>query len=307
MKKIDFSPFLTEAKEQQLCIEGVVIWQGGEEIAGCYVIPERRRNQFSVSKSFTSTAVGFAIAEGLFALADKILPYFKEEVPRDPSEYLQQVTVRDLLTMTFGQEEAYLMGDERPLIAAQTDDFVAYALAQPLAYAPGGKFVYNNVGPYLAGMLIQKRTGQDLVSYLMPRLFEPLGIARPQWEADPKGNTFGAGGLQISVSELAKFSQLYLQKGYWQGKQVLPNGWAEEATKCHVDNKNFYPKEITDNRLGYGYLFWRGQHGSYRADGKDAKFGIVLEDKDAVIAVNADTPKAQAVLDLVWAQIYPQL
>lgn len=306
MKKIDFNSFLTAAKQKALNIEGVVIWQGGEEIAAHYVVPERRRNQFSVSKSFTSAAVGFAIAEGLFALEDKVLSYFAADAPANPSDYLQQATVEDLLTMTFGQEKGYLMGDERPEIVKQTDDFVQYALAQPLVYQPGQTFVYNNVGPYLAGILIQRLTGQTLVEYLMPRLFVPLGIKEPEWEQDPKGNTFGAGGLQISVGELAKFSQLYLQKGVWEGKQLLPEGWVEESSKTHVQNANFYPEEITDNRLGYGYLLWRSQHG-YRADGKNSQFGLVLEEKNAVIAINADEPNAQTVLDITWEYLYPQL
>lgn len=134
---------------------------------------------------------------------------------------MQALTIENLLTMAPGQDRAWLMGGDRPALAAQTDDFVKFALSRPFPYAPGSHFHYNNVGPYLAGILIQRLTGMNLVDYLMPRLFTPLGIARPHWETDPQGFTFGAGGLEISLSELFAFIKLYYDGGCHAGKQLL--------------------------------------------------------------------------------------
>ena len=123
----------------------------------------------------------------------------------------------------------------------------------------------------------------SLVDYLMPRLFEPLGIPRPQDEKDPLGNTFGAGGLQLNVSELAKLGLLYLQKGQWQGRQLIPASWVEEASR------SFIISDQGDGEIGtdYGYLFWIMPDGMFRADGKYGQYCIVVPKKNAVIAINS--------------------
>lgn len=184
------------------------------------------------------------------------------------------------------------MGEQRPLY--KEDDWVKMVLSIPFVYEPGTHFVYNNVGPYLAGILVQRRSGTDLVSYLMPRLFKHLEIKRPTWEIDPLGNTFGAGGLFLTLSELHKFGLFYLNKGKWNGKQLLNAAWIEESTK---------PSDTEQ----YGYLFWRGKYNSYRADGKYSQLSIVLPDADAVVSLIAECRNGeeltQAINDLICAQL----
>lgn len=306
MGNITFSPFIEAIEKNNINMEGIIVWQKGEELGRHMFIPEKRRNQFSASKSFTSCAVGMALEEGLFTLDDKVLKYFEEDAPENPNENLQALTIRDLLTMAPGQGEAQLMGNDRPEIRKITDNYAKFALSKPFEYKPGTHFKYNNLGPYLAGLIIQKLTKQNLVDYLMPRLFDPLEIPRPTWETDPKGNTFGAGGLEITVSELHKFIQMYYNYGEFNGKRILSKEWVEESTSFKVDNAAAHPEAI-DNQQGYCYLFWRGQHNSFRADGKYAKYAIVLRDIDAIITLNAHDPKQQLVLDVVWDTIYPQL
>ncbi len=302
---ITLQPFIEAVQKKNLHIEGIVLLQNGEKKAEKYFIPERRRNQHSVSKSFVSTAAGFAVAEGLFDIHDPVSKYFEKDFPQNPSENLRKLKIRDLLTMASGHDKRYLMSDERPGIRKLTDDWVSYCFAQPLVYAPGEKFVYNNACPYLIGVLIQRLTGMNLVEYLMPRLFAPLGIPRPEWEQDPRGYTFGGGGLMITVNELARFSQMYLQNGVWEGKQIVPREWVKEATRFQIQSNSRTNK--ADNILGYGYYFWRGQHDSFRSDGIYSQYGIVLRDKNAVIAINANEDRQQMVLDTVWETIYPTL
>ena len=152
MQQIDLRPFLQQVEQQQINMEGILLWQRGQEVARHFFRPEYRRNQFSVSKSFTSAAVGFALEEGLFCLEDPVLKYFAADAPANPDANLQALTIEHLLTMAPGQDTAWLMGGDRPALAAQTDDFVKFVLSRPFPYAPGSYFHYNNMGPYLAGI-----------------------------------------------------------------------------------------------------------------------------------------------------------
>ena len=170
----------------------------GEAVFRADYDEEIRRNQYSATKSFTSAAVGIAAGEGLLRLDERLTDAFADDLPPHVSENLARATVRDLLTMCLGQDSGFLMGGQRPFLRER--DWVRYSLAQPFPHAPGTKFQYNNVGPYLAGVLVQRRAGCTLDKYLTPRLFEPLGITAPTWETDPLGYSFGAGGLFLCVS-----------------------------------------------------------------------------------------------------------
>jgi len=279
-------------------ILGVKISQNGRDIGKHLWDDECRRNVYSASKSFTSAAVGIAVREGLVSLDEKLVEAFSKDLPGEVNEYLEQATVRDLLTMCLGQEEAQLMGAQRPLY--QEEDWVKMCLAFPFTCQPGTKFVYNNVGPYLAGVLVQRRAGCDLVSYLMPRLFRPLGIHRPTWETDPLGYTFGAGGLFLTLSELHKLGLLYLQDGMWDGRQLVPGEWVAESLKAQV------PTGHAED-YGYGYLFWGGPQGSFRADGKYLQLSIILRDKNAVISTVAECRNGKPLMDAIFQELYPQL
>lgn len=277
---------------QKLGVLGIKATQGGVLKAERLWDEECRRNVYSASKSFTSCAVGLAVKEGLISLEEPLTEAFSEDLPENVSDNLTKARVRDLLTMCLGQEEANLMGAQRPLY--KEENWVKMSLAIPFVYEPGTHFVYNNVGPYLAGVLVQRRAGCDLVSYLMPRLFRPLGIRRPMWESDPMGHTFGAGGLFLTLSELHRFGLFCLQKGYWEGKQLLPASWIEESSRRQSDNP-------------YGYLFWIGDHDSYRIDGKYGQWSMVFEDKNAVITIVAECRNGEALKNLVFSELYPQL
>lgn len=274
---------------------GVMVSQGGELIASHYWESIVRRNIYSATKSFTSAAVGIAAKEGLLSLDERLTDAFSDDLSDEISENLRKACVRDLLTMSLGQEKGYLMGVDRPQM--QEKDWVRFVLRQPFVNAPGEKFVYNNAGPYLAGILVQRRAGCDMLHYLMPRLFEPLGIRLPTWETDFVGNTFGAGGLMLTIEELHRFGMLYLQNGVWNGRRIITEEWVRQSTSVQVDNGKF----------GYGYLFWGGPHGSFRADGKYGQMTILLRDKNAVVTVIAESRETDKLLDAVFEHIYPQL
>lgn len=284
-----------ENKARPIGVLGVKISQGGEVIAHKTWDEECRRNVYSASKSVTSCAVGFAVQEGLLSLEERLVDAFAQDLPETVSENLERATVRDLLTMCLGQARGELMGAQRPLY--QERDWVKLALSFPFTDAPNTKFVYNNVGPYLAGMLVQRRSGCDLVSYLTPRLFEHLGITRPTWETDPLGHTFGAGGLFLTLSELHTFGQFYLQNGRWKGRQLLDPAWTKASTSKQVENGAY----------GYGYLFWGGEQNTFRADGKYGQLSILCREKDAVITVVAECREGAALNRAIFDELYPQL
>lgn len=280
-----------------LGILGIKVTQDGRLTAEHLWDEECRRNVYSASKSVTSCAVGFAVQEGLLTLDEKLVDAFSGDLPEHISSQLKHAVVRDLLTMRLGQESGSLMGAQRPLY--QEDDWAKLSLSIPFVYEPGEKFVYNNVGPYLAGLLVQRRAGCDLVSYLTPRLFQRLGIKRPTWETDPLGNTFGAGGLFLTLSELHRFGLFYLQKGMWGHRQLLSEQWVLESTSKQVENNI--------DEFGYGYLFWGGPHHSFRADGKYSQLSIVLREKNAVISVTAECRRGGELQKAIWEELYPQL
>lgn len=294
MERLDLSEFYRLAGQNHVL--GLIVMQGGRVLDRHLWDAARRRDVYSVAKSFTSAAVGIAEAEGLLSLEEKLTDAFAADLPEGPlSPYLEQASVRDLLTMQLGQEAPFLMGDQRPFL--EETDWVRLSLAQPWTCEPGTHFLYNNVGPYLAGMLVQRRAGCDLIHYLMPRLFEPLGIHLPTWEMDPLGHTYGAGGLFLNLDELALFGQLLLQEGAWKGRQILPKEYLREARSRQADN----------GQEGYGYLFWRGPQNSFRADGKYGQFVIVLPDKEAVVVLQSESHTEPVIRNGVFSLITTQL
>jgi len=251
---------------------------------------------YSLSKSFTSTAVGLAISEGKLSLDDEVLKFFPEDAPAEPGKNLKSMRVSDLLRMSTGHQDEPKRTPDRPW----TKSF----LAQPVPFKPGTHFLYNTSATYMLSAIVQKVTGKTLLDYLEPRLFEPLGVEHPTWEASPQGVSAGGYGLSVRTEDIARFGQLYLQRGKWNGKPLIPAGWVDEATARQTSNGS-NPKSDWDQ--GYGYQFWRSRHGAYRGDGAFGQYCLVLPEQDAVIAITSGVKDMQAVLDLVWDKLLPAL
>jgi CubicO group peptidase (beta-lactamase class C family) len=251
---------------------------------------------FSLSKSFTSTAVGLAIEEGKLRLDDEVLKFFPEDAPDSPSANLKSMRVSDLLRMSTGHQ----VEPPRPPDQVWTKIF----LARPVPHKPGTHFLYNTSATYMLSAIVQKATGTTVLDYLRPRLLEPLGIENPTWATSPQGISLGGYGLSIRTEDIARFGQLYLQKGKWNGRQLVPATWVESATSRQTSNGS-NPKSDWDQ--GYGYQFWRSRHGAYRGDGAFGQFCIVMPEQDAVVAITSGTKNMQAVLNLVWDKLLPAL
>ena len=266
----------------------------------------------SVSKTFTATAVGLAIADGKMALTDKVIDYFPDKLPAEVSDNLKAMTVRDLLTMSCGHDvEPSFRGDPE-------QDWATAFLAHPVVHEPGTFYLYNSLGTYMLSAIVQQVTGEKVVDYLTPRLFEPLHIDKPKWEESPQGINCGGWGLYLKTEDLAKMGQLLLQKGEWNGQQLIPAEWVAEMSKKQVESINpgtrmeeaeakGMTKETSDWMQGYGYQMWRCRPGCFRADGARGQYIIVVPDKNAVIAITSNVEDLQGELNLVWTRILPVL
>jgi CubicO group peptidase (beta-lactamase class C family) len=286
-----------EAADKIESMNSFMLVRHGHVVAeGCWAPYEASapHSLYSLSKSFTSTGVGLAIAEGKLSLDDPVLKFFSDEAPAQPSANLKAMRVRDLLRMATGHQTE----PPRPPNQSWVKAFLAHAVP----FKPGTHFLYNTSATYMLSAIIQKVTGETLLNYLKPRLFEPLGIEHPTWETSPQGISAGGYGLSIRTEDIAKFGQLYLQKGEWLGKQLVPASWVEEATARQTANGS-NPQSDWDQ--GYGYQFWRCRHGAYRGDGAFGQYCIVLPRQHAVIAITSGVRDMQAVLNVVWDKLLP--
>ncbi len=292
----DILTFLDRLQEKHVELHSLVLLRHGDLAAEGWFAPYRQELPhvlYSLSKSFTSTAIGFAIQEGLLSLEDFVVSFFPEKLPGRPCENMEAMQIRHLLTMSTGHEE------EPGIIG--TEDWVETFLTSYVPHKPGTHFLYNTPATYMLSAILQKVTGISVEEYLIPRLFEPLGIQEHRWEVCPKGITTGGFGLNLKTRDIARFGQFLLQEGKWEGRQLLDPQWIREATAFQVQSA--WEK---DWGCGYGYQFWRcvpGQ-GIYRADGMHGQICVVFPEQDAVLAATAGT-NGQTELDCVWEKLLP--
>jgi len=291
--------FVRKADESIDAMHSFMLVRHGKVVAEGWWSPydaETRHQLFSLSKSFTSTAVGLAAADGKLSVDDTVLKFFPDDAPESPSDNLKQMRVSDLLRMSTGHQ----VEPKRPDDQVWTKTF----LAQAVPFKPGTHFLYNTSATYMLSAIVQKATGQTVLDYLGPRLFQPLGIENPTWGASPQGVSLGGYGLNVRTEDIARFGQLYLQKGKWDGKQLVPESWVAAATARQTSNGS---NPASDWDQGYGYQFWRCRNGAYRGDGAFGQYCIVLPDQDAVVAITSGVKNMQAVLNLVWDELLPAL
>ncbi len=298
--------FLEVAEKSKNELHSLIFLRHGKLIAEGWWDPyasELKHSMYSASKSFTATAIGFAVSEKRLSLDDKVISFFPHDLPDSISPNLSALTVRNLLTMSVGQKP-----EATYAVVPRDSNWVKGFLAWPIVYPPGTHFLYNTLASFMLSAIVQKVTGEKIIDYLRPRLFEPLGIGGEDWESSPRGINTGGWGLRIKTEDMAKFGELFLQKGMWRGRQILPAGWVEEASRERIIQNPDKPqsqRDSSDWEQGYCYQMWRCRHGAYRADGAYGQFIIIMPDQDAVVAITAETPDMQDELNLVWKYLLP--
>jgi hypothetical protein len=300
--------FLDAAAKSSNEFHSIMFLRHGKVIAEGWWDPYKpglKHTLYSTSKSFTATAVGFAVSEHRLSVKDKVISFFRDVLPDTVGPFLSDMKVKDLLSMSAGQ-------DPDPTFKTVVSDtnWVKSFLAVPVVHEPGTKFLYNTLATYMLSAIVQKVTGEKVIDFLKPRLFDPLSIEGMDWEVDPHGINTGGWGLRLKTEDMAKFGQLFLQKGRWNGKQLLPVSWIEEATSLKIFQAPEAPqskKDSSDWMQGYCYQMWRCRHNCYRADGAYGQYIIVLPDQDAVIAITAETADMQDELNLIWEHLLPAI
>lgn len=288
------SQFLAAANASGISWHSFMLLRHGHVVAEGWWKPYERQfvhSLYSLSKSFTSTAIGLLVKEGKLDIHSKVVSFFPNDLPASPGEHLQQMTVRSLLTMNTGHAM-----DTMPAMRASKDSWVRTYLAQPVEFEPGSHFLYNTGNTYMLGAIVHQATGMTLEQYLTPRLFQPLGIVGYDWEVSPQGLNTAGYGLRIRTEDIAKLGQLYLQKGRWNGESLLTESWVNEATSYQTSSQ----VNNGDWSQGYGYQFWRCTHGFYRGDGAFGQFCIVMPELDAVVAVTGQSPDMQQSMNIIW-------
>jgi CubicO group peptidase (beta-lactamase class C family) len=291
-----------DAVEQQVGgLHGMMLLRRGQVAAEGWwapYAPEHPHMLYSLSKSFTSTAVGLAVAEGRLTVDARVTSFFPEDLPSSIGPNLRAMRVRHLLAMATGHER----DATNPTTRAEDGNWVKAFLSLPVEHEPGSRFVYNSAATYMLSAIVQKLTGQTVLEYLTPRLLSPLGIEGATWENDPRGINVGGWGLNVRTEDIARFGQLYLQRGKWNGRQLLPESWIAEATRKQVENG---ANPDSDWNQGYGYQFWRCRHGAYRGDGAFGQYCVVMPQQEAVLAITSGIRDMQAVLNAAWEHLLP--
>ena len=301
----DLLAFVEAADKEIDTMNSVVIVRHGHVVAEGWWAPYDRETPhmlYSLSKSFTSTAVGLAVAEGKLNLDDPVLKFFPDEAPAEPSANLRAMRVRDLLRMNTGNDSEAPIRVNFPSL--QTETWTKTFLTHPVPFKPGTHFLYNSPATYMLSAIVQKVTGMTVLEYLRPRLFDPLGFKDPAWVGSPQGISAGSYGLSVRTEEIASFGELYLQKGMWNGKQLLPASWVQQATSIQTSTGS---APVSDWDQGYGYQFWRSRHNSFRGDGAFGQYCMVIPELDAVVAITSGVRNMQQVMNLVWDKLLPAM
>jgi CubicO group peptidase (beta-lactamase class C family) len=290
--------------DQSVELHGLMVLRHGYVVAEGWWAPhtaERTRLVYSLSKSFTSTALAFAVDEGLVDLDDTVLQHFPEYADEVVDPRSRSLTLRHLISMASGHDRE--MWPEA--VARDSEDPVRGFLLTPPEATPGSVFAYSQPCTYTVAAVIQRRAGQRLSEYLGPRLLDPLGIDPVAWFCMPPGREQGFSGLFARAEDVAKLGQLYLQGGRWDEQQLIPESYVAQAASRAVATAGADADKV-DWSQGYGYGFWMSRHG-YRGDGAFGQFCLVLPEQDAVVAITGGTEAMQAVLDHVWEHLLPSL
>ncbi|MCR9064630.1 MAG: beta-lactamase family protein [Cytophagales bacterium] len=257
---------------------------------------------YSLSKSFTSTAIGFAVKEGLISVEDQVISFFPNELPEVIDYKLKSLKIKHLLTMNTGHDSG-TMGLMRENEGNKT--WVQSFLEQPLKHEPGTHFFYNTGATYMLGAIVHAKTSQNLEEYLKPRFFDKLEISDYDWEQSPEGLNTAGYGLRVKNEDIAKLGQFYLQNGTWGNEELLSAEWVEEASSKHTESQ----EGDGDWSQGYGYQFWRCKPapGFYRGDGAYGQYCVIIPQYDMVIAVNSESFDMGKSMQIMWDHILPAI
>lgn len=263
--------------------DGKVIYEKWDPSYG----PDHLHVMWSASKTFTATAVGFAVQDGLLKVTDKVVDYFTdEELPADQSDWLKKMTIYDLLIMSSGFKDDCVGKAE----SGKRFDWAKETLASEVIFEPGTRFGYNSMNTYLLSVIVSRVTGQRVDHYLEDKLFRHLGIEEYRWKISPQNYAAGGWGLYMKTEDFAKMGLFMLNKGKWGRKQLLNEEWFEDAMSAQImqyAGQGHTPEEIAamdqnDWNQGYGYQMWLCRYGGVRLDGAWGQVCVIYPEKNLI-------------------------
>ena len=299
---------IQDAQSQNLHINHLIVRQNNQIIARHDFIPEVPTLLYSVSKTFTSIAIGLALHDNLLKLSDPITQYFPSLATQYPNPRLEQITIHHLLSMSTGH-------DKCPIFTVSWDNNEQWDIAElffrtPTPHEPSSTFTYNNAATYLLSRIISLVTNQPLDQYLDAKIFQHINIPTPHWDTCPLGTPQGFSGLHLTATQLSLFSQLLLDQGKHNSKQLIPAEYIALATQPHTSTAAYNNDFTTpDHQQGYGYQLWINSYpNSYRLDGLNGQFAVILPQHNATVTYISNEPnQMMRILELTWNHITPNL
>jgi len=297
--------FLNYLKDKKMCMHNIMILRGKKIVFEAHYPPftkDSLHRMYSITKSFVSMAIGFMIDEGKIALQSRMADFFPEYIKNETHSYVKEMTVRDLLLMATPYDTTTYSND-------RTDWNKTFYVTEP-SHKSGTVFNYDTSGTVALNALVEKITGMNLIDYLRPRLFDPLGISAEAWCIErPEGGSWGGSGLICSTYDLARFGLFMLYRGNWQGKQLISKSYMEEAASPLIDNR--VTTSTPEMQFGYGYQIWQTRNNGFCAWGMGTQIALCLPEKDTLLVTNGDTQSLAAgqdiLLDAFWRFIYPAI
>ncbi|MCA2184213.1 serine hydrolase domain-containing protein [Nonomuraea cavernae] len=291
---------LDRLEAQSIECHSIMVLRHGHVVAEGWWAPysaERPHLLYSLTKSFTSVAVGLTIADGLLSLDDRVVDVLPDHVPADISEQGRRLTVHHLLSMTAGHRTDSLAEAWQ----LEPGDLVKGFLRVPFPEAEGTRHAYDNPTTFILARMVERVTGRGLPELLDERLFKPMGVDHAEWDRVASGAAFGFHGLHLTTEAVAAFGELLLRGGLWGDRRLVSREWVELATSRHIDTQP--SEDNVDFSCGYGYQFWMSRHG-YHGHGSFGQQCVVVPSHDLVVAVTAQG-QAQDVFDAIWECLLP--
>jgi CubicO group peptidase (beta-lactamase class C family) len=304
------SALLDRLEEKSIECHSLMVVRYGKVIAEGWWAPysaDRPHLLYSLTKSFTSIAVGLAIADGLLSLDDRVADVLPDHVPAGISEQGRRISVHHLLSMTAGHRTDSLAEAWQ----LEPGDLVKGFLRLPFATTEGTRHAYDNSAAFILARMVERVVGCGLAEFLDERLFTPMGIDHAEWDRVGSGAAFGFHGLHLRTEAVAAFGELLLRGGIWGGGQPVPREWVELATRRHIDSRHYAEDaeeaDRADFLCGYGYQFWISRHG-FHGNGAFGQHCVVVPSHDLVVVLTSaqqEVRQAQDVLDAIWECLLP--
>ncbi|GAB3979145.1 serine hydrolase domain-containing protein [Plantactinospora veratri] len=297
---------LDRIEAQSVECHSIMVVRHGYVVAEGWWAPysaERPHLVYSLTKSFTSIAVGLVIADGLLSLDDRVVDVLPDHVPADISEQGRRLTVHHLLSMTTGHRTDSLAEAWQ----LEPDDLVKGFLRVPFPEVEGTRHAYDNPTTFVLARMVERVTGRGLPELLDERLFKPMGVDHAEWDRVASGAAFGFHGLHLTTEAVAAFGELLLRGGLWGNRQLVPREWVQLATRRHIETQQIEGwSENPDLLCGYGYQFWMSRHG-YRGEGAFGQQCVVVPSHDLVVVVTGSITQGEAITGALWDCLLPGL